>query len=91
MPNAKLSDPLCEYRCRMLGYIWRSDENRQLISTDIAVETDKLFTGPVGRLRCNMFRMKDHLNRRESTITNLADLNDVREIVRSRGRWKNQF
>ena len=85
MPNAKLSDPLCEYRCSMIGYILRSDENTQLISTDIAIEADKLLTGPAGRLRCNMFRMKDHLNRRESTINNLADLNDVREIVKSRG------
>ena len=91
----KLSDRVNKLRWRMLGHILRSDENtaaHQALSFAVDCESNDVFTGRVGRPRCNLFTLlRKDLADRNLSIDNFNELNEIRDIARCRNCWKILF
>ena len=79
----------------MLGHVLRSDENtaaHQALSFAVECESNEVFTGRVGRPRCNLFSLlRNDLADRNLSFNNFNELNEIRDIARCRNCWRNLF
>jgi hypothetical protein len=77
----------------MFGHILRSLENTPAqVALTFAIESDKLFTGRLGRPRINLLSVfRSELIRRNLHIDDLHELNKIKDLATCNRCWENLF